>query len=218
MEQVCVARELLKDEEWIQCLQEAAIMRTGYQLRRLFTIIPTECFLLHPFALWKQFSAHICDDLAYRICTKFGILNLTDDHIEDYGLYLMNQLLHESGKSLVDFPPMPQPIGNWNAIVGNRLLFENQQLENEAQQSDAQINVDCLNDAQLAGYTAVTMSVCENITTFFLNGGAGMGITFLNNTIATKLPSYGHVIVASSSIASLLLVGGALHIRHFVFL
>lgn len=218
----CVARGLLEDdEEWIQCLQEAAIMRTGYQLRRLFVIILTECFPLHPFELWKQFSAHICDDLAHRIRIMFGILNPTDDHIEDYGLYLINQLLHESGKSLVDFPPMPQPTGNWNAIVGNRLLFEHQQLENEAQQSDAQINVDKLNDAQLAAYTAVTTSVCENIaTTFFLSGGAGTGKTFLYNTIATKLRSHGHVVVtvASSGIASLLLVGGALHILHFVFL
>ena len=141
----------------------------------------------------------------------FGVLNPTDDQIEDYSLYLLNQLLHESGKSLSDFSPMPQPIGNWNAIVGNRLLFEHQQLQNETQQIGAQINIEALNDSQLAAYTAITSSVCENKgTTFFLSGGAGTGKTFLYNTIATKLRSHEYVVVtvASSGIASLLLVGG----------
>ncbi|GFS36770.1 hypothetical protein Acr_00g0047940 [Actinidia rufa] len=38
----CVAMGLLEDdEEWMQCLQEASIMNTGYQLRRLFSVILT---------------------------------------------------------------------------------------------------------------------------------------------------------------------------------
>ncbi|XP_058219088.1 uncharacterized protein LOC131329747 [Rhododendron vialii] len=45
---------------------------------------------------------------------------------------------------------------------------------------------------------------------FFLNGGARTEKTFLYNTVATKCRSLGHVVVsvASSGIASLLLVGG----------
>ena len=44
----------------------------------------------------------------------------------------------------------------------------------------------------------------------FLMGGAGTGKTFLYNTIALKCCSLGHIVVtvASSGIASLLLVGG----------
>ena len=43
-----------------------------------------------------------------------------------------------------------------------------------------------------------------------MNGGAGTGKTFFYNTIAAKYRSIGHIVVtvASSSIASLLLVGG----------
>ena len=49
----CVARGLLEDdEEWIQCLHEAAIIKIGHQLRRLFCIILTECAPLHPLRLW----------------------------------------------------------------------------------------------------------------------------------------------------------------------
>ena len=75
----CVARELLEnDEEWIQCLQEAANMRTGYQLQRLFSVILTQCSPLQPNVLWNQFKIHICDDLAHKIWTLFGILRPTE--------------------------------------------------------------------------------------------------------------------------------------------
>ncbi|XP_052185281.1 uncharacterized protein LOC127796918 [Diospyros lotus] len=150
----CVARGLLEDdEEWIQCLKEAVVMKTGYQLRRLFSIILTQCSPLNPCALWNQFSTHICDDLAHKIRTLFAISNPTEAQIKDYGLHLLNQMLHESGKSLIDFPPMPQPTANWSAVVGK---------------------------------------------------------TFLYNTIALKCRNLRHIVitVASSGIASLLLVGG----------
>ena len=208
----CVARGLLEDDgEWVQCMQEASSMKTGHQLRRLFSIILTECSPLDPLDLWNQFSMHICDDLEHKIRTMFDISNPSQDQIEDYGIYLLDQLLHESGKSLVDFPPMPQPIENWNPIVGNRLLFEHQQLHHEAEQLDAQNNVNRLNDAQHAAYTAITSSVIENRgTIFFLSGRAGTGKTFVYNTIANKLRSSGYIVVtvASSGIASLLLIGG----------
>ncbi|KAG5552624.1 hypothetical protein RHGRI_010645 [Rhododendron griersonianum] len=61
----CIARGLLEDgEEWVQCLQEAAIMKTGSQLWRLFSVVLTQCFPSQPYALWNKFAVHICDDLA----------------------------------------------------------------------------------------------------------------------------------------------------------
>ena len=78
-------------------------------------------------------------------------------------------------------------------------------------QTDPEVNVARLNTAQCSAYNAITSSVFENKgTTFFLNGGAGTGKTFLYNTIAGKCRSLGHIVVtvASSGIASLLLVGG----------
>ncbi|XP_058227941.1 uncharacterized protein LOC131336209 [Rhododendron vialii] len=161
----CVAGGLLEDDdEWVQCLEEAAIMQTGYQLRRLFCVILTQCSPLQPLELWKRFFINICDDLAHKIRTLFGILNPIEAQIEDYGLYLLNQMLEETSKSSLDFPPMPQPIENWSTVVG---------------------------------------------TTFFLNGGAGIGKTFLYNTIAHKCHSLSYIVVtvASSGIASLLLEG-----------
>ena len=130
----CVARGLLEDdEEWIQCLDEAATMKTGYQLRRLFAIILTECTPTFPVALWNRFSMDICDNLPHKIRTLFRILSPTEDQIKDYGLYMLNQLLQESDKSLADFLPMPLSVSNWNVVVGNRLLLGHQRLQNIAQ-------------------------------------------------------------------------------------
>ncbi|XP_028110139.1 ATP-dependent DNA helicase PIF1-like [Camellia sinensis] len=106
---------------------------------------------------------------------------------------------------------MPQPTANWSATVGNRLIFEHQQLHNEAQQTDVQITIDRLNNGQQTAYNAITSSAFESKgTIFFLNGGAGTGKKFLYNTIALKCRNLVHIVVAvaSSRIASLLLVGG----------
>ncbi|KAF7150518.1 hypothetical protein RHSIM_Rhsim02G0093600 [Rhododendron simsii] len=178
------------------------------KLHRLFCVILTQCSPSQPAELWDKFAMHICDDLACKIIALFSIPNPTAAQIEDYDLYLLDELLQESGKNLKDFPPMPLPIGNWNVVVGNKLILEHQQLISDAQRSDANINVESLNEEQRAAYTAITTSVFENKgTTFFLNGGAGTGKTFLYNTVATKCRSLGHVVVsiASSGIASLLL-------------
>ncbi|KAG5521520.1 hypothetical protein RHGRI_033922 [Rhododendron griersonianum] len=93
----CAARGLLEDdEEWVQCLEEAAVIKTGYQLRRLFSVILTQCSPQQPMELWKRFWVHICDDLGHKIRTLFSISNPTEAQIEDYGLFLLNQLLQES--------------------------------------------------------------------------------------------------------------------------
>jgi hypothetical protein len=186
-------------------------MRTGSQLRRLFSIILTQFSPLNPDALWNQFSMNICDDLSRKISVSYGIDVPTDAQVCDYGLYLINQLLQESGKSLVDFPPMPLPSANWRTIVGNPLIWEHRQLQIEVDQLNVQQNIDLLNEGQLSAYNAIISSVYENKgTTFFLSGGAGTGKTFVYNTVATKCRSLGDIVitVASYGIASGLLHGG----------
>ncbi|KAF7138508.1 hypothetical protein RHSIM_Rhsim07G0140000 [Rhododendron simsii] len=116
----CVARGLLEDDdEWVQCLEEAAIMQTGYQLRRLFCVILTQCSPLQPLELWKRFFINICDDLAHKIRTLFGILNPIEAQIEDYGLYLLNQMLEETvDRTLRDIRDNPKPFGGITVVLG----------------------------------------------------------------------------------------------------
>ena len=52
----CLALGLLEDDnEWRQCLQEAAHMASGYQLRQLFVTILRDCSPSDPLALWSDF-------------------------------------------------------------------------------------------------------------------------------------------------------------------
>ena len=48
----------------------------------------------------------------------------TQEQIYDYGLYLIDRILLESGKQLKDYPSMPLSQGNWGIINENYLLWD----------------------------------------------------------------------------------------------
>jgi hypothetical protein len=208
----CVARGLLEDDgEWILCLEEASVMKTGYQLRRLFSIILLECSPIQPDFLWNRFAMLICDDLAHTLRNDFQIPSPTETEIIDYGLFLLNQILLEAGKNLIDFPPMPLPRENWRRDTGNRLICEHDLLRRNVIPEQLQMSIDRLNAEQRNVYNTVVDSVINSRgKIFFLNGAAGTGKTFVYNTIAAQCRKLGHIVVsvASAGIASLLLVGG----------
>ena len=76
------------------------------QLRPLFVMILKECSPVEPLVLWDEYKLYICDDL-HHCLIQHQFEQPTKDLIYDYGLYLINKALQESGKSLNDFPPMP---------------------------------------------------------------------------------------------------------------
>ncbi|PIA30674.1 LOW QUALITY PROTEIN: hypothetical protein AQUCO_05400048v1 [Aquilegia coerulea] len=210
--EACIARGLLEDDnEWDKCLEEAVIMKTGHQVRRLFCLILTVCNPSRPKILWEKNALKICDDLPYQLKTKFGIQDPSDSDVCDYGLFLMNDYLLESGKTLSDFPNMPLPCKIWNEVVTNRLITEHQNFVYQGLYEKTQEKVARFNTEQLNAYTEITNSVRNDSgQVFFLSGPAGTGKMFVYNTVADTLRSEGHIVimVASSGIASLLLTGG----------
>ncbi|PIA34361.1 hypothetical protein AQUCO_03800159v1 [Aquilegia coerulea] len=210
--EACIARGLLEDDnEWDKCLEEAVIMKTGHQVRRLFCLILTECNPSRPEILWEKNALKICDDLPYQLKIKFGIQDPSDSDVCDYRLFLMNDYLLESGKTLSDFPNMPLPCKTWNEVVTNRLITEHQNFVYQGLYEKAQEKVARFNTEQLNAYTEITNSVRNDSgQVFFLSGPAGAGKTFIYNSVADTLRSEGHIVimVASSGIASLLLTGG----------
>ena len=97
-----------------KCIAQALLV----QLRPLFVMILKECSPVEPLVLWDEYKLYICDDLHHRLI-QLQFEQPTEDLIYDYGLYLIEEALQESGKSLKDYAPMPMPVNNWNAIVGN---------------------------------------------------------------------------------------------------
>ena len=207
----CLARGLLEDDnEWILCLQDACTMQTGKQLRALFTIILRDCQPAQPVQLWEQFREFICDDLKHAL-RRLGRDTPTDEDAYDYGLHLINILLHSSNKSLSDYPPMPLPQMDWQHLVGNRLIAEQRDYDVEEEQRVADQHIPMLNQEQKHAFDQIMDAVTsQSGQCFFLNGPGGTGKTYVYNTLCHALRARGLIVicVASSGIAALLLQGG----------
>ncbi|KNZ74354.1 hypothetical protein J132_07212 [Termitomyces sp. J132] len=119
--EACKALGLLEDDaEWRQCLAEAAPIQSGSALRQLFCTILFHCAPTTPEALWDEFRHSICDDLQHRLenIWQYRDRVFTDEDVYDYGLHLINDNLKNFGKTLQDFPNMPEPQQVWNVIPG----------------------------------------------------------------------------------------------------
>ena len=105
----CLHRGLLEDDgELCMCLQDAADIQAGSQLRHLFVTIPLFSTPAEPRQLWFEFHHLICDDLEYQL-HQLGRTSISEDDIYDFGLYLIDEILHDSGHALAHFPSMPSP-------------------------------------------------------------------------------------------------------------
>ena len=213
-QQACLARGLLEDDgEWRQCLADAAVFKTGEQLRALFVMILRDGHPSEPDKLWDNFKVHLCDDLRWRLRRR-QVNNPSEEDVYDYGLYLIDCMLKKlqaGTNGLAAYRSMPRPVQDWNQVLGNHLIAEQQDYDVDEQIQLAVTRVTTMNADQKKVLNAVVDSVSDKKgTTFFLSGPAGTGKTFCYRTICHKLRGEGKIVlcVASSGIAALLLQGG----------
>jgi hypothetical protein len=120
----CLTRGLLEDDgEWELCLQDAAEIQTGSQLRHLFTTLLLFCTPTQPNLLWITFRHKICDDLRHKL-HELGRTTVSQEDIYDFGLHLIDDILRDCGRTLSDFPSMPQSQINWSDTIHNRLISQ----------------------------------------------------------------------------------------------
>lgn len=209
--EACLARGLLEDDgEWRTCLQEASHMQTGARLRHLFATMLLFCHPVEPQQLWNDFRHHICDDLWHRLRIA-GRVDPSDEDVFDYGLYLLDRVLRQSGHLLSEFSMMPQWHQDWEHIVDNPLIAEQLNYNRDDELAQANTWIQQLNNEQHGVFTRITESVQhEHGETFFLDGPGGTGKTFIYNTLCNWVRSQGWIAlcVASSGIAALLMPGG----------
>ena len=192
-------------------------MQTGKQLRALFVVILRDCLPAQPVELWQQFRQHICDDLKHAL-RQHGREDPPEEEVYDYGLYLINQILQHSNRSLRDYPPMPLPQMDWHQVIGNRLITEQKDYDRQEEQRLADERILMLNEDQRKAFHTVVDAVnAGDGQCFFLNGPGGTGKTFVYNTLCHALRAQGRIVicVTSSGIAALLLIGG--RTSHFRF-
>jgi len=169
--EACKQRGLLRDDqEWIQCLDEAADMQVGSQLRVLFATILHHCTPISPHELWVQFRDKICDDLAHKISQIYpNDPDPTPELIYDYGLYLIDRQLMKGGKRLSEIAEMPLPaLRDWGAAAPNFLLQEQLDYDQDHLMAKVLYGLERFNDEQRAVYDAVMQSYDDNLGRFSL--------------------------------------------------
>ena len=141
----CLACGLLEDDgEFRLCLQEACEMQTGTQLCHLFATLLLFSEPAQPDALWYEFQHHICDDLERRM-QALGIENPPPEDVYNYGLFLLDKILSDSGHTLTDFPSMPQPLCNWAALTLNPLILEQLNYNPDTEHAELNTHLPTLN-------------------------------------------------------------------------
>ncbi|KAF5349437.1 hypothetical protein D9758_014620 [Tetrapyrgos nigripes] len=208
--EVCLARGLLEnDGEWRRCLAEACEIQTGSQLRQLFATLLQFCSPSQPELLWMEFRDNLCERL-HQSLTRMGHQNPSEE-VHDYGLYLLNNTLMQTGHTLLDYPNMPLPMRDWSRERDNPLIAQQLDYNTDAEREQALAHIPMLNTEQRSAFDDIIRSVEDNHgQTFFLYGPGGTGKTFIYRTVCHHLRSQSKVVLcsASSGIAALLLPGG----------
>ncbi|THU93228.1 hypothetical protein K435DRAFT_670588, partial [Dendrothele bispora CBS 962.96] len=131
----------------MRCLEEASEIQTGSQLRQLFATILLFCTPSQPELLWNRFRDRICERLAPSI-TRLGHQNPTVEDEIDYGLHLLNNILMQSQKTLLNYPNMPLPRRDWGRESENHLIAEQLNYNPDDERQAALTRISSLNVEQ----------------------------------------------------------------------
>ncbi|GMF45630.1 unnamed protein product [Phytophthora fragariaefolia] len=202
------------DAEWISCMREAAESRMSYQLRQLFTTLLVYSQVAEVRQLWERFYDDLSQDFAHRYRALLG--QEKEDIIKFKTLKSLNDLLQISGYTVGDFDH-PQ-LHDFLALVLDSLMRNNlirRELEGYDQNTLQAIvdQEDQLNEGQRAIFYEIIQASNDpdqDNKLFFIDGPGGTGKSTLLRHILAKVRLAGKIAiaVASSGIASLLLMGG----------
>lgn len=206
----CFARGLLADDnEWKRTLEDGRHMQTGWQLRQLFVAIVANNQPSQPAQLWHLFKDALCDDLP-RSLTHRNVGAITQDTVFDYGLHLLERQLQKDDKTM-EAVGLPKPERDWSTLLSAPNSPHEIVYDCAEQTSLLETNLPQLNEEQRHTFSHILEATIAHVPqTFFLQGAAGAGKTFVYNTLSYAARSRNlHVVcVASSGIAALLLPGG----------
>ncbi|KAG2789438.1 hypothetical protein PC116_g2271 [Phytophthora cactorum] len=203
------------DSEWVDCMTEASQFRMPYQLRQLFATIIVYSQVVEVGALWEEFYDDLSLDFGYKYRSLEG--NAKEEMVKFHTLKSLNDLLLANGSAVAHFEYLPQ-LSEYPHLVLNSLLQNNLiRREMEGYNHDVlQETVDrehLLNEEQRSVYSTIINAVdnpTPGNTLFFIDGPGGTGKSTLLKHILAKVRLLENIPleVASSGIASLLLMGG----------
>ena len=204
------------DDEWDECLSEAAVSFMPKQLRNLFITILIFGEPAKPEVLWEKHKTALGEDILQMIWTScYGIQHTSRDDavkkVENEVLLLLQDELEAMGKCL-EMYNLPIPDKDMGIERVPRVIQE-ELFDVEYQKSISDRKFSSLNANQKNAFTIVMRAV-NNPThlqrIFFINAPGGYGKTFLIETLLSHVRGMGLIAlaVASSGIAAELLEGG----------
>ncbi|XP_035838923.1 uncharacterized protein LOC118486528 [Helianthus annuus] len=210
----CNALGLLGDDvEWVDSIREASQWQLGNQLRDLFVCILLFCTVSNQRRLFFDCLPYLSDDIAYnrRTMLQNDDVVFTDEEILNYTLIEIERVLIGHGKSLLDFPNLPQIDRQLVDTMENRLIMAERTFNIEEEITLFHDLFRGLNAEQREVFDYVCDCVDRRTGgAVFVFGSGGTGKTYLWKTLISCFRSRGQIVlsVASSGIASLLLPGG----------
>src|SRR5260364_271894 len=110
-------------------------------------MILLQCTPTYPEKLWLSFRTSICDDLSYHLQNVYAIEEPTENQIFDYGLFLIDEILQKSNRSLTNYPQMPFWERNWtlyhrNHLINEQFIYEHNELQLSANERISKFNND----------------------------------------------------------------------------
>ncbi|KAH1137880.1 hypothetical protein GYH30_027747 [Glycine max] len=212
--EACFAMGFLQDDkEFVEAIKEAKDWGTTNYLRKLFVLMLLIGAINKPEEVSNQTWHWLADDIAYHY-SKSTInteLHIDDNHLSNLALLEIEQLLHVNQKSLKDYPSIPYPEDvDCTSYLDNSLILAELNYNNDETISEFLQLFSSMIDEQTSIYNQIIEVVNKNQGgMFFLYGFGGTGKTFIWRTLETSLRANNQIviIVASSGIASLLLLG-----------
>ncbi|RZB65818.1 hypothetical protein D0Y65_041747 [Glycine soja] len=201
--EACFAMGFLQDDkEFIEAIKEAKDWGSTHYIRKLFVLLLLTATMSKPEQVWDQTWHWMADDIVYNYkkSSTSPALQLDDRTLQNLVLLEIEELLQANQRSLRDYPSMPYPEdANCPAYLDNSLILAELNYNNEELRSEF--------EHLFSHMTAVNK---DEGGMFFLYGYGGKGKTYIWKTLASSLRADNKIVimVASSSIASLLLPGG----------
>jgi chromosomal replication initiation ATPase DnaA len=197
------------DNEWINCLEEAASFRSPAALRSLFAVILLNSNPTDVSSLFNQFFEHLAEDVRFRNPNwpEEAVLSSVCRDISD--------ILEKNCRNWQDYPGLP--VLN-TGLYENRLLLEERSYDRQSLLQDVS-GFSTFTELQAVAFSKIMESVQQEkgrvlfsnfIGIFFLDGPGGSGKTYLYRILLASVRERGDVAlsVASSGIAATLLPGG----------
>ncbi|KAF1866011.1 hypothetical protein Lal_00041709 [Lupinus albus] len=138
-------------------------------------------------------------------------LVLSDEKLQNLTLVEIEKLLQRNRRSLRDYPPMPYPKGYITSQLCNRLIYDELNYDTNELKENFNLLFQSLTNEQCKIFKTIMEAVNQKHGCMFsLYGYGGTGKTHMQRTLTYALRSQKKIVltIASSGIASLLLLGG----------